>query len=82
MRLDLLQAGIGALDVERVEFGKRNAIGKQCLLQRIDRVLAQGATAREFVNVPEIGPGIRAVGRVEAVGPVGHDGGIDVDAKP
>jgi hypothetical protein len=47
MRLDLVEHLEGALDIERVELVERHAIGEQRLLDRVDRVLAQGAAARE-----------------------------------
>ncbi|MNN92678.1 hypothetical protein D3C81_2109940 [compost metagenome] len=61
MILDLVETGKSAVHIQRIKLCERNAISKQCLLKRIDWVFAQGTAAREFFDIPVVGPALRNI---------------------
>ena len=77
MGLDLVELLEGAIHVDRIDVLQRHAVGEERRLEHVDRMLVQGAAAREFLHVPEIGPVLRPVLPV-LVGAVGDDRRVDV----
>jgi hypothetical protein len=72
VRLDLVELAEGAVDVQREHLVDGHAVRDEGELHGADRVVEHRAVAGELLDVPEVGPGLRAALRelVLAVGEV------------
>src|SRR5579871_4593690 len=65
VRLDLVELLEGAVEIERIELVERHAVGDQREDAGARRIAeAERTRAREFLDVPEIGPRLRAAVRI------------------
>src|SRR5689334_12923129 len=77
MRLDRIELLEGAVDVERIELVRRNAVRHQRKLEIVDWTIAQRAWSWELFRVPEIRPVLRSLAARKCIFPVAEHGRID-----
>ena len=77
MRLDLVEFLESAVEVDRIDLVHRHAIGDQREFEIVRRVVAHGARAGEFLDVPPVGPALGLVAVLEDVGAVADDRRVD-----
>ena len=80
VRLDLVEAREGAVEIARVDLRGRHAVGHQRFLDGVERMLAQRAAARHLLDVPQIGPRRRGALALELVVAIGEHRRVDVGA--
>lgn len=67
VRLDRVEAGASPIDIDGLDFVRRDTVDQQCDLQRVGRVLRQCAFAGETLHVPELRPAVGGGDRLHPI---------------